>query len=92
MRYNRLGSTGLIVSELCLGAMTFGTDPGRFANIAGMDQDASTAMVNPLFRTEFTIHGMFCNILSTRREGTEMLTRRDANRSLARSASSRRSG
>jgi aryl-alcohol dehydrogenase-like predicted oxidoreductase len=45
MRYNRLGSTGLIVSELCLGAMTFGTDPGRFANIAGMDQDATTAMV-----------------------------------------------
>ena len=45
MRYNRLGSTGLIVSELCLGAMTFGTDPGRFANVAGMDQAASTAMV-----------------------------------------------
>ncbi len=45
MRYNRLGSTGLIVSELCLGAMTFGTDPSRFAEIAGMDQAASTAMV-----------------------------------------------
>ena len=45
MRYNRLGSTGLIVSELCLGAMTFGTDPGRFANVSGMDQSASTAMV-----------------------------------------------
>jgi len=45
MRYNRLGSTGLIVSELCLGAMTFGTDPGRFAAIAGMDQPATTAMV-----------------------------------------------
>ncbi len=45
MRYNRLGSTGLIVSELCLGAMTFGTDPGMFAAIAGLDQDASTALV-----------------------------------------------
>ena len=45
MRYNRLGSTGLIVSELCLGAMTFGTDPGRFAAVAGMDQAASTGMV-----------------------------------------------
>jgi aryl-alcohol dehydrogenase-like predicted oxidoreductase len=45
MRYNRLGSSGLIVSELCLGAMTFGTDPGRFANVAGMDQPATTAMV-----------------------------------------------
>ncbi len=45
MRYNRLGSTGLIVSELCLGAMTFGTDPGRFADVAGLDQSASTAMI-----------------------------------------------
>jgi aryl-alcohol dehydrogenase-like predicted oxidoreductase len=45
MRYNRLGSTGLIVSELCLGAMTFGTDKGRFADVAGLDQAASTAMV-----------------------------------------------
>ena len=24
MRYNRLGQSGLVVSELCLGAMTFG--------------------------------------------------------------------
>lgn len=45
MRYNRLGSTGLIVSELCLGAMTFGTDPGMFSAVAGLDQAASTAMV-----------------------------------------------
>ena len=45
MRYNRLGSTGLIVSELCLGAMTFGTQPGRFGAIAGLDQSASDALV-----------------------------------------------
>lgn len=45
MRYNRLGSTGLIVSELCLGAMTFGTDPGRFEAVAGLDQEASTGLV-----------------------------------------------
>ena len=45
MRTNRLGSTGLIVSELCLGAMTFGTQPGRFGAIAGLDQEASTALV-----------------------------------------------
>jgi len=45
MRYNPLGQTGLIVSELCLGAMTFGTLPGRFGQIAGLDQDASTALV-----------------------------------------------
>jgi len=45
MRYNLLGNTGLAVSELCLGAMTFGTNPGRFGAIAGLDQDASTALV-----------------------------------------------
>jgi aryl-alcohol dehydrogenase-like predicted oxidoreductase len=45
MRYNQLGNTGLIVSELCLGAMTFGTKPGRHAQIGGLDQDASTTLV-----------------------------------------------
>ncbi|MBW8784664.1 MAG: aldo/keto reductase [Novosphingobium sp.] len=45
MRYNRLGSSGLIVSELCLGAMTFGTKPSRFGVIAGLDQEASSALV-----------------------------------------------
>lgn len=45
MRYNQFGNTGLIVSELCLGAMTFGTNPGRFGHIHGLDQDASTALV-----------------------------------------------
>ena len=45
MRTNRLGSTGLIVSELCLGAMTFGDNGGRFGAIAGLDQSASTALV-----------------------------------------------
>jgi aryl-alcohol dehydrogenase-like predicted oxidoreductase len=45
MRTNTLGRTGLVVSELCLGAMTFGTNPGRFGQIHGLDQDASTALV-----------------------------------------------
>ena len=45
MRYNPFGQTGLTVSELCLGAMTFGTNPGRFGHIHGLDQDASTALV-----------------------------------------------
>ncbi|MCF6286956.1 MAG: aldo/keto reductase, partial [Candidatus Hydrogenedentes bacterium] len=26
MKYNRLGKTGLLVSELCLGTMTFGNE------------------------------------------------------------------
>ena len=45
MRYNQFGNTGLIVSELCLGAMTFGTKPGRFGHIHGLDQDDATALV-----------------------------------------------
>lgn len=45
MRYNRLGQSGLIVSEMCLGAMTFGETGGRFAHIAGLGQDEATALV-----------------------------------------------
>ena len=45
MRTNRFGSTGLIVPELCLGAMTFGNNGGRFGAVAGLDQPASTALV-----------------------------------------------
>ena len=45
MRYNRLGNTGLVVSELCLGAMTFGQTGGRFVAIAGLGPAESTALV-----------------------------------------------
>jgi len=44
MRYNKLGQTGMMVSELCLGAMTFGTKPGGFFQ-HDCDQAASTALV-----------------------------------------------
>ncbi len=49
MRYNQFGQTGLVVSELCLGAMTFGTKPGRFGHVHELDQDASTALVKQAF-------------------------------------------
>jgi aryl-alcohol dehydrogenase-like predicted oxidoreductase len=42
MEYRRLGNTGLRVSELCLGTMTFGS---KFFNIAAVDQAGATAMV-----------------------------------------------
>ncbi len=45
MRTNRFGTTGLMVSELCLGTMTFGASGGRFSAVAGLDQAASTALV-----------------------------------------------
>ena len=44
MRYNRLGQSGLVVSELCLGAMTFGNKPGGFFQ-HDLDQAGSTALV-----------------------------------------------
>ncbi|WP_137680443.1 aldo/keto reductase [Aurantiacibacter suaedae] len=44
MRYNRLGATGMVVSELCLGAMTFGNKPGGFFQ-HDLDQAGSTALV-----------------------------------------------
>ncbi|WP_210516319.1 aldo/keto reductase [Hymenobacter terricola] len=44
MKYNLLGRTGLKVSELCLGTMTFGTNPGRFAAISGVDQAGADAL------------------------------------------------
>lgn len=46
MRYNQLGNTGLFVSELCLGTMTFGSaDDPRWGPIADVDQDAADRIV-----------------------------------------------
>jgi aryl-alcohol dehydrogenase-like predicted oxidoreductase len=45
MKYNQLGRTGLYVSEICLGAMTFGQLPGRFAAIAGLGQSDADAII-----------------------------------------------
>ncbi|MEL1251771.1 aldo/keto reductase [Aurantiacibacter gilvus] len=44
MRYNRLGNSGLVVSELCLGAMTFGNTPSAFFQ-HDLDQAGSTALI-----------------------------------------------
>jgi aryl-alcohol dehydrogenase-like predicted oxidoreductase len=43
MKYNLLGNTGLKVSELCLGTMTFGSK-GRFAAIGGVVQAGADAL------------------------------------------------
>ncbi|MBD0373098.1 MAG: aldo/keto reductase [Pyrinomonadaceae bacterium] len=42
MKYRRLGNTGLKVSELCLGTMTFGE---KFYNIAEVDEEGANRMV-----------------------------------------------
>ena len=44
MRYNNFGNTGLFVSELCLGTMTFGGE-GIWTAIADVEQDGATALV-----------------------------------------------
>src|SRR3569623_3095814 len=44
MRYNPLGRTGLFVSELCLGTMTYGSG-GRFQAIAGLGQREADALL-----------------------------------------------
>ena len=47
MRYNQLGRTGLFVSELCLGTMTFGDVVGGiYETIAGVGQEAVDAIVS----------------------------------------------
>lgn len=44
MRYNKLGRTGLYVSELCLGTMTFGGQ-GMWTAIGDLDQSAADSLV-----------------------------------------------
>lgn len=49
MRYNQLGNTGLTVSELCLGTMTFGSTEGRWAAMGQLDQPTADAIVKTAF-------------------------------------------
>ena len=44
MRYNNFGNTGLFVSELCLGTMTFG-GAGMWTAIADVEQEGATGLV-----------------------------------------------
>lgn len=45
MRYNRLGRTGLFVSELCLGTMTFGGREGMWKQIGSLQQADADCLV-----------------------------------------------
>src|SRR3546814_20312710 len=38
MRYKQLGDTGMFVSEVCLGTMTFGNSNSMWGSIAGLEQ------------------------------------------------------
>ena len=45
MRTNKLGRTGLFVSELCLGTMTFGGGQGMWQQIGALDQADSERLI-----------------------------------------------
>ena len=45
MRMKRLGNTGLLVSELCLGTMTFGGGEGIWASIGALQQPEVDALM-----------------------------------------------
>jgi len=45
VKYNQLGNTGLFVSEICLGAMTFGGQ-GLFKVVGELDQKGATGLVS----------------------------------------------
>lgn len=45
MRYNRLGHSGLFVSELCLGTMTFGGSDDMWGQIGQLRQEEADALV-----------------------------------------------
>jgi aryl-alcohol dehydrogenase-like predicted oxidoreductase len=49
MRYRKFGNTGLIVSEMCLGAMTFGSGEGMWATVAGVSQDDVSEIIKTAF-------------------------------------------
>ncbi len=45
MRYNRLGNTGLFVSELCFGTMTFGGGEGIWGMIGDLQQQEAEKLI-----------------------------------------------
>jgi aryl-alcohol dehydrogenase-like predicted oxidoreductase len=45
MRYRSLGRTGLFVSELCLGTMTFGGNEGIWRNIGALQQSDAERLI-----------------------------------------------
>jgi aryl-alcohol dehydrogenase-like predicted oxidoreductase len=49
MRMRKFGNTGLVVSELCLGAMTFGGTEGIWAQIASLGQAKADELVKAAF-------------------------------------------
>jgi aryl-alcohol dehydrogenase-like predicted oxidoreductase len=49
MKYNTLGRTGLLVSEICLGTMTFAAGEGMWKTISGVDQNLADQLLKSSF-------------------------------------------
>jgi aryl-alcohol dehydrogenase-like predicted oxidoreductase len=49
MKYHTLGPTGLLVSEICLGTMTFASGEGLWKPIAGVEQELADQMLKTSF-------------------------------------------
>ncbi len=49
MKYKTLGNTGLLVSTVCLGTMTFGKSEGIYEFVAGVDQKTADDLVITAF-------------------------------------------
>ncbi|HEY4341164.1 MAG TPA: aldo/keto reductase [Steroidobacteraceae bacterium] len=49
MRMKKFGNTGLVVSEICLGAMTFGGSEGMWAQIASVGQASADELIKTAF-------------------------------------------
>lgn len=48
LRYRKLGNSGLFVSELCLGTMTFGGDKDVWGLIGSLQQEQADELVSTL--------------------------------------------
>ncbi len=71
MRYNKLGQTGLFVSELCLGTMTFGGGTGIWQHIGALQQQEA----DDLLRTAFDAGINFIDTANVYSEGlSEQIT------------------
>src|ERR1700683_1450464 len=49
MKYHTLGRTGLLVSEICLGTMTFAAGEGMWKSISGVDQNLADEILKLSF-------------------------------------------
>jgi aryl-alcohol dehydrogenase-like predicted oxidoreductase len=49
MKYHTLGPTGLLVSEICLGTMTFSTAEGMWKSISGVEQNLADQLLKQSF-------------------------------------------